>query len=278
MVAKSALLEHIAIVTGCARKNGIGRGIAHALARRGADVAVVDVDPVGTRNPGEPDELDTDWHGLESLAAELEKHGTRALPLVGDVGNHDDAERIVGQTLERYGRIDILVNNAAAPHGEDCNWSWEVPEDAYDTVLRVNTKGVFLMSTAVVRHFLEREAPGRIINISSVAGKSGAPKRAAYSASKFAVIGLTQSMARELAPHNITINAICPGMINTPRHASTTAKADDETATLTAALAGIVPRAGTPDDIGNAVALLAEPAAGFINGQSLIVDGGMFMS
>lgn len=278
MVGDDSLLDHIAIVTGCARKNGIGRGIAHALARRGADVALVDVDPVGTRNPGEPDELVTDWDGLESLAAELERHGTQALPLVGDVGNYDDAERIVRQTLERYGRIDILVNNAAAPHGDDCNWSWEVREKGYDVVLRVNTKGAFLMSTAVVRHFLKRQRPGRIINISSAAGKSGAPKRAAYSASKFAVIGLTQSMARELAPHNVTINVICPGMIDTSRHASTTAKADDETATLTAALAGIVRRAGTPDDIGNAVAFLAEPAAGFINGQSLIVDGGMFMS
>jgi len=184
---------------------------------------------------------------------------------------------MVGATIEHYGRVDILINNAAAPHGRDCNWIWGVPEEAYDTVMRVNAKGVFLMSTAVMRHFLQRGGPGRIINISSDAGKSGAPRRGPYSASKFAIIGLTQVMARELGAHGITVNATCPGMVDTERHASTSAHPADQTAVLTAALAGVVPRVGAPDDIGNAIAFLASPASAFINGQSIIVDGGLFM-
>ena len=276
---KGGLSGQVAIVTGCGRMNGMGRGIAHALAAQGANLAVNDI-ATGTRKDV-PGEAEANWRGLDSLVDELKAIGTRAVPLIGDVGDRQDAERMVKETLDFYGRIDILVNNAAAPHGKDCNWIWEVPEEAYDAVMRVNAKGVFLMSTAVIRHFLRRDGPGRIINISSDAGKQGAPQRGPYSASKFAIIGLTQVMARELAAHNITVNAICPGMIDTPRHAEsiakpTSGKQADASMTM-AALIGIVPRVGTPDDIGNAVAFQASLASSYINGQSLIVDGGLYM-
>jgi len=276
---RGSLKGQVAIVTGCGRMNGIGRGIAHALAAQGADLAVNDI-ATGVHK-STPEEVEANWRGLDSLVEELKTKGTRVIPLLGDVGNRQDAERMVKETLDYYGRIDILVNNAAAPHGDDCNWIWEVPEEAYDTVMRVNTKGVFLMSTAAIRHFLKRGGPGRIINISSDAGKQGAPQRGAYSASKFAIVGLTQVMARELATHEVTVNAVCPGLIDTPRHAETFAKSASskqaDASMSMAALIGIVPRVGTPGDIGNAVAFLASPASGYINGQSLIVDGGLYM-
>jgi 3-oxoacyl-[acyl-carrier protein] reductase len=274
------LANQVALVTGCGRRTGIGRGIAHALAAQGADLAVTDIVTVGTRNADEPGDADAGWGGLDSLVEEFTAQGSRALAVLGDVGNRQDAERMVRETLDHYGRIDILVNNAAAPHGDDCRWLWEVPEEAYDTVMRVNAKGVFLMSTAVIRHLLARGGGGRIVNISSDAGKQGAPQRGPYSASKFAILGLTQVMARELAAHGITVNAICPGLIDTARHAATSARAasGEQAARSLATLAGVVPRVGTPDDIGQAVAFLAHPSSGYINGQSLIVDGGLYMS
>lgn len=273
----------VAIVTGCARLKGIGRGIAQALAEQGAVLGVTDISSTGTRNAGEQAEADGDWRGLDSLLEELKARGTEAIQLLGDVGIRSDAERMVQETIDHFGKVDILVNNAASPHGEDRKPLWEVPEEAYDTVMRVNAKGVFLMSAAVIRHLLKRKGSGRIVNISSDAGKNGAPQLGPYCASKFAVLGLTQVMARELGPRGVTVNAVCPGLIDTARHASTTSsapgeKGDMDMAALTAALAGVVPRVGTPRDIGAVVAFLASAESSYINGQSIIVDGGLFMS
>ena len=137
--------------------------------------------------------------------------------------------------------------------------------------MRINTTGVFLMSRAVVRHLLDRGAPGRIISISSGAGRRGYARRAAYSASKFAVHGLTESMALELAPHRITVNAVAPGTVATDRQVSRESRAGE----------GAVPppapvgRLGTPDDIARAVVFLADAAASYITGQILSVDGGI---
>lgn len=274
----------VALVTGCGRVKGIGRGIALALARAGADLAITDVAPVGTRNVRESGEEEAalGWKGLESLVAEIEQLGRRALPLIGNVSVKADAERMVGQAIERFGKLDILVNNAGAPHGEDRTWFWEVPEDAYDRVLAVNPKGNFLMSQPLARHLLERGEGGRIINIASVAGKVGSARRAVYNASKFAVIGLTQAMAQELAPHKVTVNAVCPGATDTARNASSRARAaaiPDEAAARSQQLIGAAPvgRIGTPADIARMVVFLCEPASDFITGQSINVDGGSIM-
>ena len=165
---------------------GAGRGIAIALARAGAAIAVNDVTLTGTRNAGEQGGRDKDadvgWRGITSVVEELVRGGWRAIGIIGDVGLKADADRMVKEVLDHFGRIDILVNNAAAPHGEDRKWLWEVPEEAYDTVMRINAKGVFLMSTAVIRQFLERGGSGRIINIAAGSGKVGNPKRGPYSA------------------------------------------------------------------------------------------------
>jgi NAD(P)-dependent dehydrogenase (short-subunit alcohol dehydrogenase family) len=275
----SSLEGRVALVTGCARRSGIGRGIARTLALAGADIAVTDVASDGRLNAGEGGERDQDWHGLDSVVAEIEALGRRCLPLVGDVGLRRDADRLIADAAGHLGRLDILVNNAAAPHGGDRAWTWEVPEEAFDEVLRVNAKGVFLMSSAFVRHAVERDASwGRIVNIASVSGLHGFPQRAAYTASKFAAVGMTQVMAAELAERGITVNAVCPGAVDTPRHSARTARAsatDEASASIVLPPSpAAVGRLGTPDDIARAVLFLAEPAAGFITGQSLVVDGG----
>ena len=272
----------VAIVTGCGRMKGLGRGIALALAKAGADVAITDLVSGGTRNVGESGDEETaaGWRGLESLGEEIRSIGRRVLPIVGDVGDSRDVERIVGECVAGLGHVDILVNNAAVPQGEDRNWTWEVPVEAFDELIRVNLRGVFLMSGAVVRHLLAREVPGRIINISSGAGKSGFPKRAAYSASKFAVIGLTQSMAKELGDHGVTVNSICPGAINTARQSSRAARGAQDSESMrgaTIAFSAPVPRLGVIEDVARAVVFLADPAASYITGQGLNIDGGLIM-
>ena len=272
----------IALITGCGRIKGIGRGIALAFAREGADLAITDIAPSGTRNVLEAgeDEARAGWKGLESLAAEIEQLGRRALQLVGDVSQKADAERMVQQTLEHYGRIDILVNNAAAPHGADRRLIWEVPEEAWDLVLDVNLKGTFLMSRAVIPHMLARKS-GRIINMASVSGKRGTPRRGAYTASKFGVIGLTQSMAQELAPHGITVNAICPGSVDTSRRESTSrrerALAEREPG---APVLGLPPtgRVARPDDVARLALFFASEQSDHVTGQAWNVDGGAVMS
>jgi 3-oxoacyl-[acyl-carrier protein] reductase len=268
----------VALVTGTARYDGLGRGIARALAAAGADVMVTDLDPGGTRNVHESGEAEAavGWAGLPDLVTELQGLGVRSASAVGDVGDKHDADRMVAEAIGTLGKVDILVNNAAAPHGRDRNWTWEVPEDAWDLVMRVNTRGPFLMSGAVTRHLLERRAKGRIVNISSGSGKRGYPQRAAYSASKFALIGLTQAMAQELAPHGITVNAVCPGAMATARQSYTKSDADAPGAVSPGSTIP-VGRLGLPGDVARAVVFLAEPSADFITGECIQVNGGGLM-
>jgi NAD(P)-dependent dehydrogenase (short-subunit alcohol dehydrogenase family) len=278
-----ALLEgKIALVTGCARMNGLGRSIALALAGEGADVIVTDVLESGTRNVLEKStaEADAGWQGIHSVVKEIHALGRRSVALLGDVGDEHDAERMVRETVKTAGRIDILVNNAGAPHGADRDWSWQVPAGAFDAVLHVNTRGTFLMSTAVVRQMLQRHDQGRggrIINIASSAGQQGIAQRAAYCASKFAVIGLTQVMALELAPRGITVNAVCPGPVATARIESSLARraagadSEEDGPRLASTPVG---RIGQPADIARTVLFLADPEADYVTGQAIGVNGG----
>ncbi|HEX2171097.1 MAG TPA: 3-oxoacyl-ACP reductase family protein [Dehalococcoidia bacterium] len=274
----------VALITGAGRVNGQGRAVAKALGAEGAAIAVTDLTLTGTRNVGEIGQYDerAGWQGLPSLIAELEDLGVKAMAVTGDVSKKADCDRMVAEVLERFGRIDILHNNAGAPQGADRNLIWEVPEEWFDLVMTVNVKGVFLMSQAVIRHMLERGGGGRIINTASVAGKVGMKRTGPYNASKFAVIGLTQAMAQELAPHGITVNAVCPGMINTSRLDAGYVKQqsiEDLEATKQARAAKTVPtgRLGEPEDIANMVRFLCSPASSYITGQSLNVDGGWVM-
>ena len=271
----------VVLVTGCARARGIGRAISVAFARAGADIVATDVASGGTRNENEEglEEIRLGWKGLESLAEEIEKVGRRVLTLVGDVSRAADAERLVKEALARFDHIDVLVNNAAAPHGADRRLLWEVPEEAWDLVLDVNLKGTFLMSKAVIPHMVSR-GRGRIINMASVSGKRGTLRRGAYTASKFGVIGLTQVMAQELGPHGITANAICPGSVDTSRRESTSrreralAERDPSAPTLTVPPSGRVAR---PDDIARLAVFFASEQSDHITGQAWNVDGGAVM-
>ena len=270
------------LVTGCARARGMGRAIAVAFARAGADIVATDVVAGGTRNENEEglEEIRIGWKGLESLAAEIEGLGRRILTLTGDVSRADDAERMVADALRQFGKIDVLVNNAAAPHGADRRLLWEVPEEAWDAVLGVNLKGVYLMCRAVIPRMLERRS-GRILNMASISGKRGTPRRGAYTASKFGVIGLTQVLAQELASHGITVNALCPGTVDTSRHESTSrrerALAERDPGTPLPFARVPVGRIARPDDIARLALFLASDGSDNITGQAWNVDGGMVM-
>ena len=276
------LESKVALITGCGRARGIGRAMAVAFARAGADVVATDVAAGGTRNENEEglEEIRLGWKGLESLAAEVEGLGRRVLTLVGDVSRAADAEGMVAQALGHFGRVDVLVNNAAAPHGADRRLLWEVPEEAWDAVLGVNLKGVYLMSRAVIPHMLARRS-GRIINLASVAGKRGTPRRGPYTASKFGVIGLTQVLAQELAAHGITANAICPGSVDTSRRESTMrreqALAPEDRNTSLALSRAPVGRVARPEDISRLAVFLASDQSDHITGQAWNVDGGAVM-
>jgi NAD(P)-dependent dehydrogenase (short-subunit alcohol dehydrogenase family) len=271
----------VVLVTGCARARGIGRAISVAFARAGADIVATDVEAGGTRNENEEglEEKRLGWKGLDSLAGEIQGLGRRVLTLVGDVSHAADAERFVAEALAQFGRIDVLVNNAAAPHGADRRLIWEVPEEAWDRVIDVNLKGAFLMSRAVIPHMLERGS-GRIINMASVSGKRGTARRGAYSASKFGIIGLTQVMAQELGAHGITANAICPGSVETSRRESTSRREralverDPNAPVLSLPPTGRVAR---PDDIARLAVFFASEASDHITGQAWNVDGGTAM-
>ena len=262
------LLGKVALVTGCSRHEGIGRAVALGLARAGADVAVTARDR--PRPGGDP---------LDALVGEISRSGRAGLAVRGDVGVKGDADRMVAEAVEGLGHLDVLVNNAAAPHGADRGPTWEVPEEAFDEVMQVNTKGVFLMSSAVVRHLLERGAPGRIVNIGSGVARRGMPHRAAYSASKAAVVSLTQSMATELGPHGIAINTVNPGYIQTGRSTPGSWEQMQE-ATRGAGLGLSVPldRMGEPTDVARVVVFLAGPASDYVTGQAINVDGGLMMN
>ncbi len=271
----------IVLVTGCGRVRGMGRAIAVAFAKAGADLVATDIAAGGTRNENEEglEEIRLGWKGLDSLAGEIQGLGRSALTLVGDVSRAADAERFVAEALARFGRVDVLVNNAAAPHGADRRLLWEVPEEAWDLVLDVNLKGTFLMSRAVIPHMLARRS-GRIINMASVSGKRGTARRGAYTASKFGVIGLTQAMAQELGALGITVNAICPGSVDTSRRESTSkreralAERDPSAPVL-----GLPPtgRIARPDDIARLALFFASEQCDHITGQAWNVDGGVVM-
>lgn len=271
----------VVMVTGCARARGIGRAIAVAFARAGADIVATDVAAGGTRNENEEglEEKRIGWKGLESLAEEIKGLGRRVVTLVGDVSRAADTERFVADALAQFGRIDVLVSNAAAPHGADRRLVWEIPEDAWDQVLNVNLKGTYLMSRAVIPHMLARGS-GRIICMASVSGKRGTARRGAYTASKFGVIGLTQVLAQELGSHGITVNAICPGSVDTSRRESTSkreralAERDPNAPVLSMPPTGRVAR---PDDIARLALFFASDASDHITGQAWNVDGGSVM-
>jgi NAD(P)-dependent dehydrogenase (short-subunit alcohol dehydrogenase family) len=273
----------VALVTGAGGKRGLGRAIARRLAQEGADIIVNDVAAAGTfsRPAGAPD-----WAGLPDVVSEIRLIGRRALGVVADVSDARQVESMIGQAVEHFGRIDILVNNAGAPAGQDRVPVVSLDEDAWDLVQRVNVKGTFLCCRAVAPVIIAGGRGGRIINMSSIAGKRGVAHYGAYCASKFAVRGLTQVLALELASHRITVNAICPGWIETERVddmavalAAHEGVRDEYRRQMLARVAEETPlgRTGRVEDVAQMAAYLASDQANYLTGLSINVAGGSLM-
>ena len=239
----------VALVTGASR--GIGREIALTLAEYGADVIV-------------------NYNGSEEKAAqvkaEIEKLGRRAKMVQCSVADYEASGKMISDMLAVFGHIDILVNNAGITKD---NLMIKMSEDDFDAVIDTNLKGTFNTIKHMYRAFLKQRA-GRIINLSSVSGVLGNAGQANYAASKAGVIGLTKSMAKELAIRNITVNAVAPGYIDTDM---TQAMGDGAKEAIIAQIP--LKRAGQTKDIAEMVAFLASDKASYITGQIISVDGGM---
>ena len=244
------LAGRVAVVTGGTR--GIGLAIARSLADDGASVVVSGRDP----------------DRLESAAKELEALGTSALAVAADAGKREDAERLVETTKERFGRIDVLVNNAGITRDQ---LLVRMKDDDWDKVMDTNLRGVFLMTRAVGKVMM-RQKSGRMINISSTAGAMGNAGQVNYSAAKAGVIGLSKAAARELAHWNILVNVVAPGLIETDMTASISAEARE-------GLMQQVPlrRIGTAKEVAEVVRFLAGDGGGYITGQVIHVNGGLYM-
>jgi NAD(P)-dependent dehydrogenase (short-subunit alcohol dehydrogenase family) len=249
----------VAIVTGGAK--GIGLGCCEVLAEAGACVVIADIDQ-------------------ERAEAGANKIGSNAMAVKHDVRKADSARELVARTKEKHDRIDILVNNAGV--GPNPAPIQDLTEEEYDRVLDINLKGVFLTARAVVPSLIE-QGSGRVINVSSIVGQTGFAMVLHYVASKFAVIGVTQSLAHELAPHGITSNAVCPGIVETDLHSRVVEQfAGIQGTTVQEGwdyFRNRIPlhRFQTPRDLGEMVAFLASDRAKNITGATFNVDGGWEM-
>ena len=244
------LKDKVALVTGAAQ--GIGRAIALKLAANGADVVIVDMN------------LDK----AQETAREAERLGRRALALRANIANLQEAEAMADEAVAKLGAVHVMVNNAGITRDA---LILRMKEEDWDAVINVNLKGVFNCTKAVVKH-MSKQRYGRIVNIASIVGEMGNAGQANYSASKAGVIALTKTVAREFATRNITCNAVAPGFIDTAMTQALSEKVKEE-------LAKQIPmgRLGTPEDVAEGVLFLVSEATGYITGQVLNINGGMYM-
>lgn len=268
----------VALITGCGKPSGIGAATARALAAAGISVVVSDIEAKGLSDShNQQGDIDSSWGGLGSLIHEIEKSGGTASSTLGDVSVEADAKRMVDEVIAKYGRLDILVSNAAAPQGADRNEIEDVPVEAWDKVMAVNARGAFLMARAATP-IMRKAKWGRIIVVSSAQAYRPRPKRFTYGASKAALIGFAKNLSIDLAPFGITVNAVCPGPVRTSRAYSTMRReiSADNIEKAFAARASIVPigRHAQPEEIAALIAFIASDGSSYITGQAIGVNGG----
>ena len=209
------LAGKVAIITGAGRMRSIGRPIAKILGQAGAAIVITGT---GRRPEDYPeDEKAAGWRDIESVADEVRQLGARCLPLVSDICDENAVQQLVERTVKEFGRLDIVINNASAARGPDRVAATELPYAVWRKVITTNLDGTFLLSQAAARRLIAQGEGGSIVNISSIASKLAPPNMAAYASSKAAINALSRSMALELAPHRIRVNAVCPGVIDTFR-------------------------------------------------------------
>jgi 3-oxoacyl-[acyl-carrier protein] reductase len=245
------LKDKVAVVTGASR--GIGRAIALELARRGASVVV---------------NYNANAAAANEVVGAIQTHGGQAISVQADVGDSEQAARLIETAIDTLGRIDILVNNAGTTRDQ---LLMLMKEEDWDLVLCTNLKGVFNCCKAAARPMM-RQRSGRIVNISSVSGIAGQGGQTNYSASKAGIIGFTKSLAKELGPRNVTVNAVAPGFVLTDLTADLSEDLIQRAIETTP-----LRRMGQPEEIAHAVAFLASDLASYITGEVLTVDGGLVM-
>jgi 3-oxoacyl-[acyl-carrier protein] reductase len=240
----------VSVVTGASQ--GIGEAIALSLVQEGAEVVLVDIQE----------------EKLNEVIAKIESLGGRAASYCVDVSRFDQIMEVVETILEKHKKIDHLINNAGITRD---NLLMRMKEEEWDAVIAVNLKGVFNFSKAVIRHMISNRY-GRIVNISSVVALMGNAGQTNYSASKAGVVGFTKSLAREVAPRGITVNAVAPGYI-------TTAMTENLPESITKLFVDLIPmkRFGSPEDVARAVKFLLSDNSSYITGQVIGVNGGMLM-
>jgi NAD(P)-dependent dehydrogenase (short-subunit alcohol dehydrogenase family) len=272
----------VAFVTGAASKRGMGHEVSLRLAREGADVVICDK----VMAPKSAWAGDEDWKGLEEVVREIEALGRKALAVLAGVEDSKAVDAAVKASLSKFGKIDILVN-CAGIRGTVGISVVDGDEKEWRQVFDVNTFGAFIISKAIAKDMIRRNEGGKIVHIASAAGKIGAPGSAAYAASKWAVIGLVQSLALELAPYKINVNAINPGFFTTNlRDNDALSKSKKLGITVEEfrvdeykKLITMVPlgRMGRVEDIANLILFLVSDQADYMTGQAINITGGHLM-
>ena len=263
MAKQSEQSTKVALVTGAA--SGIGRAIACRCARDGADVAVCDINA----------------DGAQETADMITQTGRKAQVFVCDMSSHAAVAAMAEDVLKAFGRVDILVNNAGT--GDSNAGLDDIDTALWDRIYAINIRNPFFLVQRIVRDMIEKKIPGCIVNIASIEGKTNRGGSIVYSSSKAALISLTQGLAMQLAPYDIRVNAVCPGLIDTPIwHRSDKAMGMDTGSTVKMVVESSIEsmqlkisRAGTTDDIAGAVAFLCSEDASYMTGQAINVCGGM---
>ena len=270
------LENKVAIVTGCARERGIGRAIAMRLADEGAHVVVADY----CRSMAEyPDAKFGQMEELEGVAAAIRKLGRRSLAVKVDVTDEHEVAQMAESAMKEFGRVDILCSNAGGGVGGGPVIQQTL--DSWNRTVGINLTGTFLCAKHIAPKIIAGGRGGRIINTASIAGKRGGPMMAAYSAAKHGVIGLTRSLALELGAFNITVNAVCPGFVETQlfegliNMVGSTRNMNREQVLKTFVSQVPMGRMQTGEDVANVVAFLASEDGGYMTGQALNICGGV---